>query len=101
MCGGAWRPAPYCKHTIWIEMYVLQLHLNAYAARWYTVVLGMPNYCSNTCRFELDDGHPVLYLYEVQIAPLAQMKGLGSRFMILLERFVSDANLLMLTRRHL
>lgn len=38
-----------------------------------------------TCRFEVEDATPVLYVYEVQLAPAVQRKGLGAFLMTLLK----------------
>ena len=37
------------------------------------------------CRFEVEDGVPVLYIYEVQIVPGMQRRGLGAFLMTLLK----------------
>ena len=41
--------------------------------------------CAAWCRFEIEDAVPLLYVYEVQIAPNMQRKGLGVFLMTLLK----------------
>lgn len=46
-----------------------------------------------TCRFEVEDATPVLYVYEVQLAPAVQRKGLGAFLMTLLKLVAKKSQL--------
>lgn len=48
---------------------------------------------SLTCRFEVEDATPILYVYEVQLAPAVQRKGLGTFLMTLLKLVAKKSQL--------
>lgn len=45
------------------------------------------------CRFEVEDALPILYVYEVQLVPAVQRKGLGAFLMTLLKLLAKKSQL--------
>lgn len=46
-----------------------------------------------TCRFEVEDASPILYVYEVQLVPAVQRKGLGAFLMTVLKLVAKKSQL--------
>ena len=44
-------------------------------------------------RFDMDEGYDVIYLYEIQVDPQAQRKGIGSVMMGIVERIAFENNI--------
>ena len=45
------------------------------------------------CRFEVEDASPILYVYEVQLVPAVQRKGLGAFLMTVLKLLAKKSQL--------
>uniref|UniRef100_A0A1I8IMC5 N-alpha-acetyltransferase 40 n=1 Tax=Macrostomum lignano TaxID=282301 RepID=A0A1I8IMC5_9PLAT len=51
-------------------------------------IVGLANF-----RFDLEDGKPVLYLYEIQVAPDCRRRGIGQRLLACLRRVATGAGM--------